>query len=66
MAPSLYLLKQNAWRYNHGADMASLQGYLKITEDKVYLDEEVDKVEDIDHNGEFFAVDFVKGYIWTF
>lgn len=64
MAPSLYLLKQNAWRY-HPRNIAE---YITITEDKVYLDEEVDKFikSRQDNNGEFFAVDFTLGYIWAF
>lgn len=66
LAPALYLLKQNAWRYEPGPDIA---GYLKITEDKVYLDDEVDQFiakNRAMQNGEFFAVDFTIGYIWAF
>jgi hypothetical protein len=65
MAPALYLLKQNAWKYESGEHIAS---YLKITEDKVYLDDEIDKfITEYSGkaNGEFFVVDFVHAYIWA-
>lgn len=66
MTPSLYLLKQNAWGYPSG----HIPNYLKITEDKVFLDDEVDKfIADKGPgwaNGEFFAVDFTEAYIWSF
>lgn len=65
MAYSLYLLKQNAWRYKPGA---TIKTYLQITEDKVYLDEEVDSfIKECNgwYNGEFFAVDFTEAYIWS-
>lgn len=66
MGYSMYLLKQNAWRYAPGANTAE---YLKITEDKVYLDGEVDEFIDkhpTGDNGEFFAVDFTEAYVWAF
>lgn len=65
MTPSLYLLKQNAWRYSSAPH---IDDYLKITEANVYLDDEVDKIsaENDNCNGEFFAVDFTLGYIWAF
>jgi hypothetical protein len=71
MAPALYLLKQNAWRYSPMTDRGNGEGigsYLRITEDKVYLDDEVDKfiVEYSGRaNGDFFVVDFDKAFIWA-
>lgn len=64
MAYSLYLLKQNAWRYKPGENT---QSYLKITEKNVYLDGEVDSylAEHTWDNGEFFCVDFTEAYIWS-
>lgn len=64
MASSLYLLKQNAWRYELAPN---IDAYLKITEDHVYLDDEVDKftAENSNYNGEFFAVDFTSARIWA-
>jgi hypothetical protein len=62
MAYPLYLLKQNRWRYP-GENAVH---YLKITEDNVFLDDEVDKFtsENTWYNSEFFAVDFAEQYIW--
>lgn len=62
MAPSLYLLKQNCWRY--ASD--HIPNYVKISESAVYLDDEVDKfIEENkgDCNGEFFAVNFLTAQI---
>lgn len=67
MAYSLYMLKQNAWRYP--SEHLLQNKYLRITEDKVYLDDEVTKFI-ADHpsgwNGEFFCVDFTEAYVWSF
>lgn len=65
MAWSLYMLKQNAWRYESGPNIAE---YLKINEGAVYLDDEVDKYMTDNpggDNGEFFAVDFAAEYVWV-
>lgn len=66
MSLALYTLKQNAWRYAPGPNIAA---YLKIDEGAVYLDDEVDKYMTDNPgggNGEFFAVDFVAGHVWAF
>lgn len=66
MSLALYMLKQNAWGYPPGPNIAA---YLKINESAVYLDDEVDKYMADNFgggNGEFFAVDFAAEYVWVF
>lgn len=63
IVPSLYLLKQNAWRYQE-----TDPSYFKITENNVYLDDEVDQYmvkTRGDYNGEFFVVDFEAAHVWS-
>ena len=70
LAFGIYLLKQNGWRYNNSdADHAHIKKYLRITEEQVFIDEEVKAFMERDEgshlNGEFFAVDFNHRYVWS-
>jgi hypothetical protein len=60
----MYRLHQNRWQYNNGIKDydEETRDYLRITEDKVYINDEVLKfLQETDrHNCEFFYVDFLN------
>lgn len=68
-ALGIYLMKQNRFEYDmEPAEVEHIRAYLRITEDQVYIDDEVGAYVEGNQemlNGEFFAVDFDLGYVWS-
>lgn len=62
LAYPFYRLCQNRWRHGDGGD-DHIRNYLRITEDRVYINEEIDKKLEDPYwcNGEFFYVDIDSG-----